>query len=85
MSLLKKLSLKINIVMISVNPKYITDKKGKKVSVILPMKDFKAILEELEELDDIRLFDEAKKEDQEFLDAEEVFNEIEEARKNEQV
>ncbi|MCR9084546.1 MAG: hypothetical protein NXH89_19100, partial [Cyclobacteriaceae bacterium] len=65
-------------------PKYITDKKGKKVSVILPMKDFKAILEELEELDDIRLFDEAKKEDQEFFDAEEVFKEIEEARKNEQ-
>lgn len=71
--------------MISVNPEYITDKKGKKVSVILPIKDFKAILEELEELDDIRLFDEAKKEDQEFLDAEEVFKEIEESRKNEQV
>ncbi|KPQ09789.1 MAG: toxin-antitoxin system PhD family antidote component [Algoriphagus marincola HL-49] len=71
--------------MISVNPKYVTDKKGKKVSVILPMKDFKAILEELEELDDIRLFDEAKKEDQEFFDAEEVFKEIEESRKNEQV
>jgi PHD/YefM family antitoxin component YafN of YafNO toxin-antitoxin module len=49
--------------MITVNPQYITDKKGKKISVVLPLKDFKAIMEELEELEDIKLYDEAKKED----------------------
>lgn len=49
--------------MITLHPKYITDDSGKKLSVILPIKDFKAILEELEELDDIELYDEAKKED----------------------
>ena len=42
----------------SINPKYITDNTGKKISVVLPMKDFKAIMEELE---DIKLYDEAKK------------------------
>ncbi|MDR1876206.1 MAG: hypothetical protein LBQ84_01135 [Flavobacteriaceae bacterium] len=49
--------------MLTVTPQYITDNTGKKISVVLPMKDFKAIMEELEELEDIRLYDEAKKED----------------------
>jgi PHD/YefM family antitoxin component YafN of YafNO toxin-antitoxin module len=39
---------------------YITDDKGKKVSVILPIKEYKNIMEELEELEDIRLYDEVK-------------------------
>lgn len=46
-----------------ITPKYITNSKGKKISVVLPIKDFKAIMEELEELEDIKLYDEAKKED----------------------
>jgi PHD/YefM family antitoxin component YafN of YafNO toxin-antitoxin module len=49
--------------MLHINPQYITDNTGKKISVVLPMKDFNAIMEELEELEDIRLYDEAKKED----------------------
>lgn len=49
--------------MLTVHPQYITDEAGKKISVVLPMKDFKAIMEELEELEDIKLYDEAKKED----------------------
>lgn len=46
-------------------PQYITDVTGKKISVVLPLKDYNRILEELEELEDIRLYDEvkAKKED----------------------
>lgn len=49
--------------MTAIHPQYITDNKGKKISVILPLKEFDAIMEELEELEDIRLYDEAKKED----------------------
>jgi hypothetical protein len=49
--------------MLTVHPQYITDNTGKKISVVLPMKDFKAIMKELEELEDIKLFDEAKNED----------------------
>lgn len=46
--------------MLTVHPQYITDNAGKKISVVLSMKDFEAIMEELEELEDIRLYDEAK-------------------------
>ena len=46
--------------MIAIHPQYITDKDGKKVSVVIPLKEYEQILEELEELDDIKLYDEAK-------------------------
>ncbi|MBI1768529.1 MAG: hypothetical protein HYR67_09155 [Bacteroidetes bacterium] len=41
--------------------KYITDKKGKKIEVVLSVKDFKKILEELDELACIREFDRVTK------------------------
>ena len=44
----------------TIHPQYITDKDGKKVSVVIPLAEYEQILEELEELDDIKLFDEAK-------------------------
>jgi len=46
--------------MVIVNPKFITDVHGNKVSVILPLEEFNALIEELEDLEDIRLYDEAK-------------------------
>ncbi len=49
--------------MLTIHTQYITDKTGKKISVVLPIKDFNAIMEELEELEDIKLYDKAKKED----------------------
>lgn len=51
--------------MLSVHPQYITDDKGKKLSVVLPIAEFKSIMEELEELEDIRLYDDAKASDSE--------------------
>lgn len=42
-------------------PQYITDNKGNKLSVILPLEDYEKMVDELEELEDIRLYDEAKK------------------------
>jgi PHD/YefM family antitoxin component YafN of YafNO toxin-antitoxin module len=36
------------------------DEKGKRVSVILPIEEYESMLEELEELEDIRAYDEAK-------------------------
>jgi len=45
------------------SPQFITDDKGNKISVIIPMEEYEKILEDLEELEDIRLYDEAKKED----------------------
>lgn len=46
--------------MLSIHPQYITDNTGKKISAILPIKEFKIILEELEELEDIKLYDASK-------------------------
>jgi hypothetical protein len=47
--------------MIVIHPQYITDNTGKKISAILPIKEYKTILEELEELEDIKLYDLSKK------------------------
>ena len=41
-------------------PQYITDKKGKKLSVVISMTQYKQMLENLEELEDIRLYDAVK-------------------------
>ena len=49
--------------MIAVHPQYIKDANGQKSLVILPVKEFDTIIEELEELEDIKLYDEAKKDD----------------------
>lgn len=42
------------------NTRFITDKKGKKLSVVLPIKEYERILELLEEKDDVRLYDQVK-------------------------
>jgi hypothetical protein len=49
--------------MITIHPKYIKDSNGQKTLVVLPVKEFDTIIEELEELEDIKLYDEAKKDD----------------------
>jgi len=67
--------------MLTVNPQYITDSAGKKISVVLPMKDFKAIMEELEELEDIKLYDEAKKNNEPSIPIDDAFKMIEAKRK----
>ena len=49
--------------MLTVHPQYINDANGNKYLVILPVNEFNSIMEELEDIEDIRLYDEAKKED----------------------
>ncbi|GAB2593208.1 hypothetical protein [Spirosoma areae] len=44
----------------SLHPQYITDEQGKRVSVVLPIQQWQQVLDELKELDDIRLYDEVK-------------------------
>ncbi len=67
--------------MLTLHPQYITDNAGKKISVVLPMKDFKAIIEELEELEDIMLYDEAKKSDEPSISIDDAFKMIDAKRK----
>ncbi len=47
--------------MIAIHPNFITDEKGKKISAVITMKEFKTLISELEELEDIKLYDESKK------------------------
>lgn len=49
--------------------------------MILPINDFKAILEELEELEDIKLYDESKESNEPSIPIEDAFKIIEEKRK----
>jgi len=49
--------------MITIHPQYIKDANGKKSLVILPVQEFDSLMEEMENSEDIKLYDEAKKED----------------------
>ena len=55
---------------------YITDTAGKKVSVILPIQDYEKIMEELEELEDIKAYDRAKARKSEPIPFEQAVKEI---------
>lgn len=60
---------------------YITDATGKKVSVILSVRDYEKILEELEELEEIKAYDRAKTLKSEPVPFEQAIKEIELLRK----
>ncbi len=68
--------------MLAIHPNFITDNQGRKISAVLPMKEFKTLLEELEELEDIKLYDEAKASHEPSLPIDEAFKMIEAGRKN---
>ncbi|HAH54524.1 MAG TPA: hypothetical protein DCM02_04370 [Flavobacterium sp.] len=67
--------------MLTVNPQYITDKKGKKISAVLSMKEFKTMIEELEELEDIKLYDESKNDNEPAITKNKAMAMIEAERK----
>ena len=64
--------------MIKVHPEYIVDEDLNRKSVVLPYAEWKSIVEEMEELDDIRAYDQAKNEPKdEILPFEQAVKEIE--------
>lgn len=48
--------------MTALHPQFITDTAGKKL-VVISLKEYNMLMENLEELEDIKLYDKAKKED----------------------
>ena len=68
--------------MLSIKPQYITDAKGNKLSVVLPIKDFNLLIEELEDLYDQRLYDEAKADNEPSIPLEEAFKMLDVNRAN---
>jgi len=67
--------------MLAIHPQYITDSAGKKISAILPMKEFKTIMEELEELEDIKLYDASKNDNEPAVSKNKAMAMIEAERK----
>ena len=67
--------------MISIKERYVIDGKGNKTGVILDIREYKKILEELEELDSLRAYDSAKASGDEVLPFEQAITEIERNRK----
>ncbi len=63
--------------MLKINPQYVVDQKQRRKSVLLSLAEWERILEELEELDDIRAYDAAKKAPQESVPFEQAVREIE--------
>ncbi|RPD41680.1 hypothetical protein EG028_09640 [Chitinophaga barathri] len=59
---------------------FITDSSGKKVAVVLPVKAFEKVMEDLEELDDIRLFDRAKRSAAKGVPMKDAFSQVEARR-----
>ncbi|MBA3425531.1 MAG: hypothetical protein H0U04_13560 [Rubrobacter sp.] len=64
--------------------KYMVDENGKRVGVFLDIEEYERLIEELEELEDIRAYDEAKAEiergEDESVPWEQARQEIEEER-----
>ena len=67
--------------MLSVKEKYVVNKKGKRVSVILDVDDYQKLLDVLEELESIRAYDKAKVSGNELIPFEQAITEIERIRK----
>jgi len=61
---------------------FVTDGHGKKVAVILSVKDYEKIMDDLDELECIKAYDNAKARKQEFVPAADVFKAIEQKRKH---
>ena len=47
----------------TIQTQFILDDEGKKMAVLVPIKKYEQMIEELEEIADIKLYDKAKKED----------------------
>lgn len=61
---------------------FITDTNGKKVSAILPIKEYEMLLEQLDELACIKAYDKAKaKKNPQFVPLKEAIRQIEKNRK----
>ena len=64
-----------------VREKFIVNKRGRQVGVILDMADYRRLLDALEELESMRAYDEAKASGEEAIPLEQAIEEIERERR----
>lgn len=69
-----------NNTMMPVHEEYLVDEAGNRRAVVLPLEAWKQIREELEELEDIRAYDEAKAQPSEPIPFEQAIREIDEGK-----
>jgi len=62
--------------MIDLHPEYIIDERQHKKAVVLPYPEWEKVLEEMEELEDIRAYDAAKVDNDESLPFDQAVEEI---------
>jgi PHD/YefM family antitoxin component YafN of YafNO toxin-antitoxin module len=67
--------------MIKVSPRFVVDEKQHPEAVLLTVEEWDSILDELEELEDIRAYDQAKASDDEQISFDQAVREIEEKYK----
>ena len=65
----------------TVNEGYVVDENGARVGVILPIEEYRKLMEELEELESIRAYDAAKSSGDEAIPFEQAVREIERDRR----
>ena len=63
--------------MVSVHPQFVIDDKERRQAVLLSVADWQRIVEELEELDDIRAYDRGKAGSQDAIPFEQAVRELE--------
>lgn len=66
--------------MTDIKERYLIDDEGRKISVVLDISDYRRILEELEELDEIRAYDRAKASSDETIPFDQAVAEIQKQR-----
>jgi hypothetical protein len=66
--------------MVIMNENFVVDKEGHKIGVFLDIKTYEHLVDELEELEDIRTFDAAKSAQDEAIPFEQAVQEIERKR-----
>jgi PHD/YefM family antitoxin component YafN of YafNO toxin-antitoxin module len=59
-----------------IHPQYVVDENDSKKAVVLPLSEWEQILSELEELDDIRAYDQAKSTADEAIPFDQAVREI---------
>ena len=62
--------------MVALHPEFVVDEKAAKKAVILPFAEWQRLMEEVEELEDIRAYDKAKAEADDAVPFEEAIRRI---------
>ena len=64
----------------AVRQQFIEDSQGNRIAVLMPIDQYNKMMEQLEEIDDIRAYDAAKAQDDEIIPFDQAVQEIEKDR-----